>query len=334
MRNDYGELEGMVAPKPTHAESMVQGMSYSGTIDIMHDKSRFYTGNTAADAAKKMSREEIEKRRDDHGNYVGALADERVHYHASLQEGQNTVNVCIARLAMRYIAETNSKGDYYDPDEFLERLYTYMVTPPERTDISQINAHHDTYMDVYLRGFFTIASSGTPLRNCALSQRDTWSIGSLDGVVMAIPIIAAYANEPANMVIGRAVEHHMLTHRSITVTSVVSSLVPILLELYRGADLRETLDTHMTQMKPPAMTGREQRDSYVDNRGPGNIPKHDKWLQHMTVTSETTGEFVHGLLEEANDEHIAGWGDQLSSRLSTACYCEQVRFEFRVCFEQ
>jgi exopolysaccharide biosynthesis protein len=79
MRNDYGELEGMVAPKPTHAESMVQGMSYSGTIDIMHDKSRFYTGNTAADAAKKMSREEIEKRRDDHGNYVGALADERVH---------------------------------------------------------------------------------------------------------------------------------------------------------------------------------------------------------------------------------------------------------------
>jgi ADP-ribosylglycohydrolase len=326
LRQDYGELEGMVAPKPTHAESMVQGMSYSGTIDIMHDKARFYTGNKAAEDAKKFSTEDIEHRRDDHGNYVGALADERVHYHASLKRGQNTANVCIARLAMRYIAETNSKGDYYDPDEFLKLLYTYMVTPPEPSDISQIHAHHDTYMDVYLRGFFTTASKGVPLKYCALSQRDSWSIGSLDGVVMTIPIIAAYSNEPVHMIIGRAVEHHMLTHRSVTVTSVVSSLVPILLELYHGADLRETLDLHMSKMKPPAMSGREQRDCYVNSHGPGNIPKHDKWLQHMTVANdETTKELVHRYLEEPNDENVAGWGDQLDSRLSTACYCEQVR---------
>jgi ADP-ribosylglycohydrolase len=325
MRTDYGELEGMVASKATHAESMVQGMSYAGTIDIMHDKARFYAGNKAAELAQTISAQEIEKRRDDHGNYVGALAEDRVHYHASLLKGQNTANVCIARLAMRYIAETNSQGgDFYDPNDFLKRLYTYMVTPPDPTrDIAQMDAHNDVYMDVYLRGFFTRASNGSPLSSCALSQRDTWSIGSLDGVVMSIPIIAAYSNEPVNMVTGRAVEHHMLTHRSVTVTAVVSVLVPILLELYRGGSLRETLDKYMEQMKPPAMTGRDMRDSYVKNHGPGNIPKHEKWLQHMLMADETTKELVHRLLDEENDENVAGWGDQPESRLGTACYCEQ-----------
>jgi hypothetical protein len=323
MRKDYGELEGMVAAKSTHAESMVQGMAYTGSIDIMHDKARFYAGNKAADAARQLSKEEIEKRRDDHGNYVGAVAEERVHYHATLKKGQNTTNVCIARLAMRYIAEKNANGDFYDPDEFLEHFYQYMTNPPDANDLGQVDAHNDVYMDVYLRRFFTQASSGTPLRVCAASQRDSWSIGSLDGAVMSIPIIAAYSNEPVDMVIGRAVEHHMLTHRSITVTAVVSKLVPILLDLYRGGSLRETLDRYMEQMKPPAMSGREQRDSYVDNHGPGNIPKHEKWLQHMKVADQTTKDLVHQLLEEDSDENVAGWGDQPSSRLSTACYCEQ-----------
>ena len=128
------------------------------------------------------------------------------------------------------------------------------------------------------------------------------------------------------MVIGRAVELHMLTHWSITVTLVLSSLVPILLELYYGEDLRKTLDLHMSKMKPPAASGREQQDSYVISRGgPGNIPKHDKWLQHLTVANDkTTKELVHRYLEEPNDKNVAGWGDQ-PSRLPKACHFEQVR---------
>ena len=324
LRKDYGEIEGMVQPHPTHAESMLQGMSYHGTIDIMHDKARFYEGNEAAEAARRLNKEELEARRDDHGNYVGAKADERVHYHASLKKGQNTANACIARLAMRYIAEKNaSKEDYYNPDEFLDRFYAYMTHKPDSNDKDQLLNHNDCYMDVYLRGFFTNASQGARLRDCAMSQRDTWSIGSLDGVVMTIPIIAAYSDEPESYVIGRAVEHHMLTHRSITVTAVISVLTPLLLELYHGADLRTSLDRAMEKMRPPKITGRQQRDSYVENHGPGNIPKHEKWLQHMLLDDESTKELVHRLLTVENDEDVAGWGDQENSRLSTACYCEQ-----------
>ena len=327
LRKEYGQVTGMLAPKPHHAESMVQGMSYSGTIDIMHDKACFYAGNRLADEArKKLTSTDIAARRDDHGNYVGAVEEERVHYHGTLKRGQNTTNACIARLLTRYLAEANAGGqDYYDPDTFLaEHLYKYMTAVPDPNDTDQVKCHNDTYMDVYLRGFFANASKGIALRNCAWSQRDQWSIGSLDGVVMTIPIIAAYSHEPEAFVIGRAVEHHMLTHRSVTVTAVVSVLVPLLLELYRGSDLREALDRAMDKMRPPKCTGREMRDSYVSHRGPGNIPKHEKWLQHMTTTNESTKDFVHRMVAEFdNDEDVAGWGDQPDSRLATACYCEQ-----------
>ena len=329
LRKDYGEIDGMVAPKATHAESMIQGMSYNGSIDILHDKAIYYEGSTAVAAStqKQLSKEDIQKRRDDHGNYVGVTEDERVHYHQSFrhQKGMNTTNACIARLLMRYLAKTNSgQQDLYDPDQFLEEFQTYMTTAPDPKDTSQIKSHNDTYLDVYARYFFTQASQGTRLRNCAMSQRDQWSIGSLDGVVMSIPIIAAYADEPEAMVLGRVVEHHMLTHRSVSVTMVASVLVSLLLGLYKGQALRPALEVAMSKLRPPKCTGREMRDSYVDHRGPGNIPKHEKWLQHMTTTDEDFLELIQSFLaNESDDENVGGWGDRPHSRFSTACYCEQ-----------
>jgi len=317
LREAYGNLEGMVDPQPVHTESMIQGMSYSGELDILHDKAIYYEGNRVQ---TNLTKEEIQSKRDDHGNYVGATAEERVHYHQSLRKGQNTTNACIARLLMRYLAQVDKDG--YNPYEFLEHFQTYMTTPPNRTDTSQVHFHNDTYLDVYIRGFFANASSHRALRHCALSQRDTWSIGSLDGVVMCIPLIAAYAHEPSSMVVGRAVEHASLTHPSVTVTMVLTVLVPILLDLYHGGDVRETLEKHMLTVRPPACTGRQMRDSYVAHKGPGNIPKAAKWKQHMETADENMLEFCLRVLDQ-DDEGVAGWGDRPDSRLSTACYCEQ-----------
>jgi len=352
-------IEGILPPKLVHPESMVQGMSYEGSIDILHDKAVYYAGHkllaNEAKKDKKLSEEEAQEARlrDDHGNYVGATEDERVHYHRTLRKGQNTANACLARLAIRYLARANGpyRKDRYDPDEYMNRLYEYMVAKPptttacataeedggdggnnnddddDREDAAQHVNHNDTYLDVYLRGLFTNASRGVPLPRCALSQRDTWSIGSLDGVVMSIPIVAAYSYEPESYVVGRAVEHHMLTHRSVTVTAGISVLAPLLLELYAGSELRAALDRAMDKMRPPRITGREMRNSYVKNRGPGNIPRDKKWQQHMVLVDEsegTTKDLVHKLIESgADDEDVAGWGDRPNSRLSTACYVEQ-----------
>ena len=343
IRKEYGEITGMIQSKPTHSESMIEGMGYEGTIDIMHDKAQYYAGNTlakqqAANQLEKISEEEEEEEkeealRDDHGNYVGVEKNQRVHYHKTLLKGQNTANACIARLAMRYLGSANAGGeDRYQPEEFLENVYNYMVKPPNANDKDQLINHNDTYLDVYLRGFFTNASLGKALRDCSNNQRESWSIGSIDGVAMSIPIVAAYANEPEWYCIGRAVEHAHLTHKSITVTASISVMVPLLLELYRkptpespeeaGQILREELDKAMVKMSPPRITGREMRDSYVSSKGPGNIPKEIKWKQHMDLdTSQSTKDFVHRMLDW-DDEDVAGFGDRPESRLSTACYCE------------
>lgn len=142
---------------------------------------------------------------------------------------------------------------------------------------------------------------------------------------MSIPTMAAYANEPEAWVIGRAVEHHMLTHRSITVTATISVLAPLMLELWKGAPLKASLDRAMDKMRPPKITGRELRDSYVGNGGPGRIPREKKWLQHMELLppGKTTKDLVQELIAMAkDDEDVAGCGDREASRLSTMCYCE------------
>ena len=138
------------------------------------------------------------------------------------------------------------------------------------------------------------------------------------------PLIAAYAHEPTWYVIGRAVEHAQLTHKSITVTACLASLVPLLHNLWRGMPLRMALETCMAQLHPPKITGRQMRDSYVNHQGPGNIPKDEKWKQHMELDlSITTMELVQNMLDNGDDDQdVAGWGDRDHSRLSTACYCE------------
>lgn len=76
------------------------------------------------------------------------------------------------------------------------------------------------------------------------------------------------------------------------------------------ADLNESLERAMSKMKPPASTGQEMRDSYVDHHGPGNIPKHEKWLQHMKTSEERFfPDFIEQMLALENDEDFGGWGD-------------------------
>lgn len=118
----------------------------------------------------------------------------------------------------------------------------------------------------------------------------------------------------------------MLTHRSVTVTATVSVLAPLLLELWKGATLKDSLDRAMDKMRPPKITGRELLDSYVGEGGPFRIPKDQKWLQHMQLVppGTTTKDLVHELIATVeNDEDVAGCGDREASRLSTMCYCEQ-----------
>ena len=108
------------------------------------------------------------------GITMGLTEDSRVHYHAGLKKGQNTVNACVSRFAMRYLAERNAgQVDGYDPDEFLERFVEYMKAKPDATnDPYQLVNNNDVYTDIYVRHFFEMASKGKRLRDCPKNQRE------------------------------------------------------------------------------------------------------------------------------------------------------------------
>jgi ADP-ribosylglycohydrolase len=328
LRQEYGPdgITEMTTPHPVHVESMMGGskFTYTGSIDILHDKAVYYTGHRILWANEDEIRQSESVASLKEANNADAAP---VHYHVSLQAGQNTANACLARVLIRYLTKTQSPhhADNYQPLEYLQEFYQYVTTAPNNTDksLDQVEFHNDAYLDNYLRGFFENASQGKYLLDCAMRQRDHWSIDALDAVVMCIPIIAAYAYEPEWYVMGRVVEHHMLTHQSVVVTATLYVLVPLLLELYRGADLREALDRAMVKMRPPKITGRQLLESYKANHGPNNIPAKKKWDQHMVLEEEeTVKDLVHRLLSTENDEDVAGGFDRPNSRLATACYCE------------
>lgn len=323
LRQDYGEVEELLSPKTRHPESMVSGMAYRGSLDILHDKAKFYEGFSAG---KNGGAKEGESKRDLHGNYLGRESVERVHYHATLKKGQNTANVCLARLLGRYLGESCAAGkDGYFPLDYLTRFKEYMTTPPEAQDLAQLRNHGDLYLDVYCRHFFEQASKGVPLMQCAHNQRDSWSVGSLDGVVLAIPLMLAYIKEPEALCVARVIEHHMLTHRSVTVSAAVVILVPLFQKLISGGDWDAALDQAMERIRPPKITGSEMARSYVSNGGPGNIPKEKKWSQHMELADGplTLKDVVRSMIANGvRDEDVAGWNSG-DPRFSTACYVEQ-----------
>mmetsp|Transcript_13815 Transcript_13815/g.26832 ORF Transcript_13815/g.26832 Transcript_13815/m.26832 type:complete len:500 (+) Transcript_13815:54-1553(+) len=326
LKEAYGEITELYAPQPTHAESMILRFSYNGSIDIMHDKKNYYEGCDPK-IADKMSKEDRAKVSDEHGNFVGREADERPHYHATLKRGQNTSNMCISRLLMRYLGDVLKEGeDRYDPEEYLKKFEEYICTDPREhpDDIAQIHAHNDPYLDSYVRKFFENRSKGVPPMNAAYNQRDAWAINSLDGILVSLPLIAAYKDDPESELIGRVVEHHTLTHRSVSVSCAANVVAPLLQQLYQGRDPDEALDAAMEKMRPPHLTGREMHKSYAAHNGPDFIPKWEKWDQHMKMApGKNLKEVIHQFIAEGKEiRDVAGYVDG-EGVFSTACYCEQ-----------
>ena len=215
-------------------------------------------------------------------------------------------------------------GDNYDPREFLTVLKDYMLTPPPKdphnSDPAQVAAHNDTYLDIYLRRFFANLSDGLPMEHCARNQRDQWSIGSIDGISMCIPVAVAYFHLGEAAAVARAIEQHMLTHRSVAVTTGVAAVVPLLHALIAGGEVAAdaALRAAMRKLKPPKISGESLLGAYRAARGPGNIPARDKWDQHAECRPETLDVLVARLVADGrSDESVVG------PVFSTMCYVEQ-----------
>jgi hypothetical protein len=93
-----------------------------------------------------------------------------VHYHQFLKAGENTLNL---KLAGELLLLQNQGA--YSGREWLRHLVTYMTTP---------GSHNDTYVEEYLRYFFTQYGQGCDVMECG--RKDENHIG---GLSLMLPMV-------------------------------------------------------------------------------------------------------------------------------------------------
>lgn len=77
-----------------------------------------------------------------HGKQDLWSPSQSIHYHATLQQGENTLEVQLARVLMKSIVQNGGK---FNADHFRTKYVEFMTTP---------NSHNDTYASTCHRMFF------------------------------------------------------------------------------------------------------------------------------------------------------------------------------------
>lgn len=102
----------------------------------------------------------------------------QIHYHATLQAGENTLEAQLARVLMRSIAATNGQ---FDADHFRRAYVDFMTTP---------GSHNDTYASTCHRMFFANwYYRKLPPARCP--DNDRHNVDTVDGLVL--PTVTAVA---------------------------------------------------------------------------------------------------------------------------------------------
>ena len=101
-----------------------------------------------------------------------------IHYHATLQKGEPTLEAQLGRVLMKSIVATNG---IFDPKHFQQAYIDFMMTP---------NSHNDTYASTCHRMFFAnYVFKKLPPDQCP--DNDQHNVDTIDGLVL--PTIVALA---------------------------------------------------------------------------------------------------------------------------------------------
>ena len=125
-----------------------------------------------------------------HGKQDLWSPQKQIHYHATLQKGENTLEVSLARVLMKTIVENSKKRNkednetttnksLFDAGAFRNAYMKFMMTP---------NSHNDTYASTCHRMFFSnLVHKELPPTECP--DNDMHNVDTIDGLIL--PTIAA-----------------------------------------------------------------------------------------------------------------------------------------------
>ena len=163
-----------------------------------------------------------------------------IHYHQFLEAGENTLNAQLAMELLKFVSARKS----YAPGTWLEHFTEFLTTPGN---------HRDTYVEEYLRHFFSNYGGGIDLDRCG--REDEHHIG---GLTLMLPLTIYFADTPeyARKI---SLEHLALTHGGRLMSNGAALVNDLLLELLHGAPLGEVLEKVLQ-----SSTSRSKLPSFLD----------------------------------------------------------------------
>ncbi len=141
-----------------------------------------------------------------------------IHYHQFLKAGENTLNLKICRELLLYLYDAEA----YHPEDWLEKMIAFLLSP---------TSHSDTYVEEYLRVFFTNYANGRSPQKCA--REDEKHIG---GYCHMLPLLLILAEQPESAR-STALKHLALTHGGHHMRSWGEVIADTLLTTLRGEPL-------------------------------------------------------------------------------------------------
>lgn len=168
------------------------------------------------------------------------------HYHCTLQAGENTLEAQLTRLVCKSIIEN---GGNFDPANLRERYVQFMTTP---------GSHNDCYASTCHRMFFANLVRGTPPEKCP--DNDNHNVDTIDGLIMAVPVMLAGWNQPLRQVQQEAGRCTAVTRNSNALLDYAANLTDLLCTVVAGKPLVEALST---TAGPEAVRGAARRPDPV-----------------------------------------------------------------------
>mmetsp|Transcript_31449 Transcript_31449/g.76115 ORF Transcript_31449/g.76115 Transcript_31449/m.76115 type:complete len:523 (+) Transcript_31449:143-1711(+) len=147
-----------------------------------------------------------------HGKQDLWSPSQQIHYHATLQKGENTLEASIARVLMKSIV---TNGGKFNEEHFRHSYVEFMTTP---------DSHNDTYASTCHRMFFANLVYGQKdPKDCP--DNDSHNVDTIDGLVL--PTIVALAGsgdrDAADSQSAAAAKCASVTRKSIILERVSSA---------------------------------------------------------------------------------------------------------------
>ena len=117
-----------------------------------------------------------------HGKKPFWAPGKSIHYHCTLEAGENTLEATLVRLLLRCMAANSGS---FDPTQFCEAYIKFMTTP---------GSHNDCYASTCHRMFFENLVNGKPPEKCP--SNDGHNVDTIDGLVLPTAVALATATLP------------------------------------------------------------------------------------------------------------------------------------------